>query len=146
MIVDIDVRRIRESIAAPPAPPAPAPLTAAEQRFQDSLTNVTLTGYFTNGDAGELKQDRYVIDKVSKAAGKLWRFDVRIPIGGRLTAIALPIPIEWAGDTAVVTLTDFPVPGMGRFSARVLFHGDSYAGTWSGGDHGGKMFGAIRKN
>lgn len=146
MIVDIDVRRIRESIAAPPAPPAPASLSPAEQRFQDSLTNVTLTGYFTNGDGGELKQDRYIIDKVSKATGKLWRFDVRIPMNGRLTAIALPIPIEWAGDTAVVTLTDNPVPGMGRFSARVLFYGDSYAGTWSGGDHGGKMFGAIRKN
>lgn len=124
-----------------------APLTADEQKFQAALSNVTLTGYYTNGDAGELKKDRYVIEKISKAAGNIWKFDVRIQYNGKDIAIAIPVPILWAGDTPVVSLSNFPVPGSGTFTARVLFHDGAYVGTWAAADgHGGKMFGSITKN
>jgi hypothetical protein len=117
-------------------------LNPAEQRFQTSMSNVTLTGFYTNGEASELKQDRYVVEKISKASGNLWKFDVRIQYNGKDIAIAIPVPILWAGDTPVVSLTNFAVPGSGTFTARVLFHDGAYVGTWAAADgHGGKMFG-----
>jgi len=123
------------------------PMTAAEKLFQESMANVTLTGFYTNGNSGELKQDRYVIEKISKAGGNVWKFDVRIQYNGKDMAIALPVPILWAGETPVVTLTNMPIPGSGTFTARVLFHNGEYVGTWAGADgRGGKMFGTIGKN
>lgn len=124
-----------------------AALNQAEQRFQASMANVTLTGFYTNGEASELKQDRYVVEKISKASGNLWKFDVRIQYNGKDIAIAIPVPILWAGETPVVSLTNFAVPGWGTFTARVLFHDGAYVGTWAAADgHGGKMFGSIKKN
>lgn len=122
-------------------------LNPAEKTFQASMSNVTLTGFYTNGNASELKQDRYVVEKISKASGNLWKFDVRIQYNGKDIAIAIPVPILWAGDTPVVSLTNFAVPGSGTFTARVLFHDGAYVGTWAAADgHGGKMFGSIAKN
>lgn len=121
-------------------------LSPVEKRFQESMSNVTLSGYYTNGDTSELKQDRYVIEKISKASGNLWKFDVRIQYNGKDIAIAIPVPILWAGDTPVVSLTNFAIPGSGTFTARVLFHDGAYVGTWAGANgHGGKMFGRIAK-
>ena len=69
--------------------PAQEPtLAATEKLFQESLTG---------GNSGELKQDRYVIEKISKAAGNLWKFEVRIQYNGKDMAVALPVPILWAG-------------------------------------------------
>jgi hypothetical protein len=122
-------------------------LTPAEKSFQDSLTNVTLTGFYSTANTADLKQDRYVIEKISKAAGNLWKFEVRIQYNGKDLAVALPVPILWAGDTPVVSLTNFVVPGSGTFTARVLFHDGAYVGTWAAANgHGGKMFGSIQKN
>ena len=121
-------------------------LTAQEKLFQESLSNVTLEGYYTNGNGGDLKQDRYVIEKISKASGNLWKFDVRIQYNGKDMPVSLPVPIVWAGDTPVVSLTNFVIPGSGTFTARVLFYDGAYVGTWAGiNGHGGKMFGAIKK-
>ncbi|MBI2687177.1 MAG: hypothetical protein HYX27_12740 [Acidobacteria bacterium] len=122
-------------------------LTAAEKNFAESLNNVTLSGYYTRGDGSELKQDKYVIEKISKANGNLWKFEVRIQYNGKDLAVSLPIPIVWAGDTPVVSLTNFVVPGSGTFTARVLFYDGNYVGTWAAVDgHGGKLFGTIKKN
>lgn len=121
-------------------------MTPAEQRFQDSMRNVRLTGFYSAGDSGELRADKYVIERISKATGKLWKFEVRIQYNGKDLPIAIPVPIEWAGETPVVTLDHFTIPGSGTFSARVLFHDGAYAGTWArDGGHGGKMFGKIEK-
>ena len=35
------------------------------------------------------------------------------------------------------------VPTLGTFTARVLFYGDRYVGTWQHGKVGGHMFGKI---
>ena len=59
--------------------------------------------------------------------------------------LTLPItlPVIWAGDTPMITLDNVALPGMGTFSARVLFHRNRYAGTWQHDDIGGHMFGEL---
>ena len=54
--------------------------------------------------------------------------------------VTLPIvvPMEWLGDTPVVMLTDYTIPAVGTFTARVFFYGTRYAGTWQHGDGGGR--------
>jgi hypothetical protein len=49
----------------------------------------------------------------------------------------------WAGDTPVVTLTDAEIPGVGTFTARVVFFRDHYSGMWWHGETGGNQFGRI---
>ncbi|MEX2264011.1 MAG: hypothetical protein WD696_18810 [Bryobacteraceae bacterium] len=115
---------------------------ALEEQFRKSLTGAALVGKFTS-DSGRISDDRYVIEKVSKVQGDIWLFQSRIQYGGRDLPIPLPLTVKWAGDTPVITLTDMPIPGLGTFTARVMFFRDHYAGTWSGKDHGGQMFGKI---
>ena len=52
------------------------------------------------------------------------------------------------GALVIVDHMVLPGPGYGRtaYSARVLIHEKTYAGTWSGGDHGGLMNGVITKD
>jgi hypothetical protein len=121
-------------------------MTAAEKRFQESMTDVTLVGYFTSGDKADLKEDRYVIERVSKVGDDLWKFEARIQCNKKDTKIAMPLPVKWAGDTPVISLTKFTVPGMGSYTARVLIYDGAYAGTWGDAQHGGKLFGKIVKN
>ena len=111
------------------------------------MSNVTLSGYYTMGDSAELHEDHYVIDRVSKVKEDTWLFEAHIQMNKRDLKLALPLPVKFAGDTPMITLTNYAVPGMGSFSARILFYQDAYAGTWSNGaGHGGKMFGKITKN
>jgi hypothetical protein len=56
------------------------------------------------------------------------------------------VEVRWAGDTAVIMLTNVSLPGMqGKFSTRLLIDGDRYAGTWSHDKVGGHMWGSIKK-
>ena len=121
-------------------------LTPLEKQFQDSMTNVTLTGFFTVGDGGETKEDRYTIERVVKIKEDVWNFDARIQYGKRDFKATVPVPVKWAGDTPVLTLANYLIPGHGVFSARILIHNGMYAGTWGAQAHGGKMFGKIVKN
>lgn len=120
-------------------------LTAAEKAFQDALTNVQLVGYFTTGDSDKLSGDKYTIERISKLKDDVWRFEARIQYNGKDFKMALPVPVKWAGDTPVISVTKFAIPGYGVFDARIVVHGNDYAGTWSGGAAGGKMFGKIVK-
>src|SRR5215203_4330893 len=121
-------------------------LTEAERKFQDSMANVTLVGYFTSGDKAELKEDRYTIDRVTKVKDDLWKFEARIQYNKKDVPVAMALPVKFAGDTPVISLTYFAVPGFGSFTARVLIYGDDYAGTWGDATHGGKLFGKIVRN
>ena len=118
-----------------------------ERGFEKMLTGATLEGYFTDDakpvEDQPLSRDRYDIESVKKASGNLWIFKTRIRYGDRDVTLPIPLRVEWAGDTPVVTLTDMAIPPLGTFTARVLFYRGQYAGTWSGGDHGGQMFGRI---
>jgi len=121
-------------------------MTAAEKQFQESMVNVTLAGYFTSGDNAELKEDKYTIERVTKVKDDLWKFEARIQYNKKDVPIAMALPVKFAGDTPVISLTNFAVPGFGSFTARVLIYGDAYAGTWGDASHGGKLFGKIVRN
>ena len=125
-----------------------------EKRFELAMTNATLVGYYsidgqTDAQPGE---DRYVIQRASKvaapSAGKendLWLLVWRARVGGRDISIPLVIPVKWAGDTPVLSVTDLPIPGMGTYTARVVIYRDSYAGTWSDRTHRGHLWGRIER-
>ena len=114
-----------------------------EREFQESMTGVVLEGHFTlNGKEG-LSVERYEIEKVSRMPGDFWVFHARIQYGGTDVTVPVPVKIVWAGDTPVVSLTDASIPGVGTFTARVLFYRGQYVGTWSSGTHGGQQFGRI---
>lgn len=117
-----------------------------EKQFAEKMTGATLLGQFTVSDMNDgkpLAQDRYAMGTVKKLPNGLWQFEARIQYGDKDVKIPLALPVKWAGDTPVITVTNIAFPGLGTYSARVLFYGDSYAGTWSGKTHGGEMWGKI---
>jgi hypothetical protein len=135
--------------AAKPQEEIPS-LTKAEleKKFGETLNGATLTGRFTagKGDKGDGGgQEKYVIDSAKKLAGDYWLITARIQYGNHDATVPLPLRVLWAGDTPVITLDKFPVPGFGTFSARVLIYDNKYAGTWDGGNHGGVLSGKISK-
>lgn len=126
---------------------AKAPDQAAlEKEFQESMSGATLVGYFTtNGkeNGGSLKEEKYRLKTVKKLQGDYWLFEYQYGDQGK--TIPLSLQVKWAGDTPVITLTDLTIPGVGTFTARVLFYQGEYAGTWSASDHGGRLFGKVVK-
>lgn len=134
--------------AATPESSDETQLSEREKNFQKSLTNVSLVGFFTDSAAEnqELSEDRYKIESVTKGKNDYWVFRAQIQYGGRDVKMGMPLEVKWAGDTPMITLTNIPIPELGTFSARILFYDGRYAGTWSGTDHGGHMFGRIEKN
>ena len=115
-----------------------------DRKFQEMMSRVTLVGRSTSfkreGLSGE---ERYSIEKVSKLTGDTWLFQTRLKYGSNEIPVPIPITILWAGDTPVITLTDLTIPGAGTYTARVLLYRDQYAGTWSGKNAGGQLFGRI---
>jgi len=131
------------------AAPPPLELNDAEKQFQEALNNVTLIGYFTQGDGKELTEDKYVIERVTKVKEDVWKFEARIQYNKKDFKVAMPLPVKFAVDTPVISLTNFVVPGFGSFTARVVMYNGAYAGTWGSAGangHGGKLFGKIVKN
>jgi hypothetical protein len=126
-------------------PSQPIEMTGDEKQFQASLTGVTLTGYFTVGDGAETHADKYTIEKLVKIKPGVWNFDARIQYGSRDFKATVAVPVEWAGDTPVLTLKQYLIQGQ-VYSARILIFGGRYAGTWGAQDHGGLMFGKVVKN
>lgn len=119
-----------------------------DRRFEELLDNSQLIGFFTEGgkeSEAPLKADKYTIENVKKLKNGFWLFEARIQYNDQDRKVPLPVQVKWAGDTPVITLTKVFVPGFGTFTARVLFYGTEYAGTWSANDHGGHMFGRIEK-
>jgi hypothetical protein len=130
------------------APPAAPSQEVLEKEFAETMSGATLAGRFTLLDAsGEqpLKEDRYTLGKVAKLKNGFWSFETRIQYADHDVKLPLALQVKWAGDTPMITLTDVAIPGLGTFTARVLVYRGHYAGTWSGGDHGGHLFGKIVK-
>jgi hypothetical protein len=124
----------------------PTPLTALEKDFQEAMTNVTMTGFFTVGDSGEPHDDKYTVERVTKSEGDIWLFAARIQYNKKDYKATVKVPVKWAGDTPVITLQNYLIAGQGVFSARILIHNGMYAGTWGNQKQGGKMFGKIVRN
>jgi hypothetical protein len=119
-----------------------------EKKFQETMDGATLVGRFTSrrGDKAEAGgEEKYGIKSVKKLYGDVWLFTAQIKYGNHDAEVPLPLRVLWAGDTPVITLDKFPVPGFGTFSARVLIYDNKYAGTWDGGNHGGVLSGRVTK-
>lgn len=142
--------------AADPQPPASANQSASsvelsdlEQAFIDQMNDCTLVGRFTTlgDDEVPAQADRYRINSVSKIKNNDWVVNARIVYGDFDVVVPVPVKMHWAADTPVLSVTDLAIPGLGTgFSARLVFRGDRYAGTWDHGDVGGHMWGRIERN
>jgi hypothetical protein len=121
-------------------------LPEAERLFAERMQNVSMVGSFTiaGRENQTPREDHYDIASVDKVGDDQWRFNATIGENG----ITLPIVVtmKFVGDTPMITITDFSIPSMGTFTARVFFYGDRYAGTWEhAGRGGGYMLGRIVK-
>lgn len=115
-----------------------------DRKFQEMMKGATLVGRSTRTNSDKVYgEEKYVIESVSKLTGETWLFRTRMQYGGHDIPLPLPVTIKWAGDTPVITLTDLSIPGMGTYTARVILYRDQYAGTWSGENIGGQIFGKI---
>jgi hypothetical protein len=121
------------------------PQAALEKQFEDSMRDVTLVGQSTRANRPGVFDEKYRISSVRKVAGNKWLFNARVMYEGKDLPVPIPLTVEWAGDTPVVTLTDLTIPSVGTFTARVLFYRGAYAGTWSGHGEGGQLWGKIVK-
>ncbi|MDB6134656.1 MAG: hypothetical protein JWM59_2899 [Verrucomicrobiales bacterium] len=134
-----------------PTVPAPAPAGPTEEmeaKFVEAMTNVTFTGRWCSikeGKLGPEKPEQYEIVGVAKSGGDRWVINARIKYGTVNVVVPVPVQMKWAGDTPVIVVDKFGLPGAGTYSARVLVYDGTYAGTWSGGDHGGLLNGLISK-
>lgn len=132
--------------AATPQPAVPDQATLDKQ-FEEALSGAVLDGAFTltGRDNQTPKTEKYTIAKVTKLQNDYWLFQARIQYGDHDVTVPLPLQVKWAGDTPVITLTDMMIPGLGTYTARVVIYRGQYAGTWSGADHGGHLFGRVVK-
>jgi len=138
---------ITASLTQQPATAPPVEMSPAEQAFQQTMTDVALEGFFTVGDSTELHPDRYEITSVTKVKDGVWRFAARVQYNNKDFPVTLNVPVFFAGDTPVISLTRQSVQGTsGLFDTRLVIYKGGYAGTWGGGTTGGKMFGNIVKN
>lgn len=122
-----------------------ASLTDLERQFTEQMTDTALVGFFTVAGREDrpLRPDRYDISSVQKVGDDRWQFNAKIGETG--VSLPVTVPMQWLGDTPMITMTDYSIPSLGTFSARVVFYRDRYFGTWQHGDVGGHMFGKIEK-
>jgi len=113
--------------------------------FEQKLSGATLVGQFTVlGKPGKLQQERYEITSVRKMPqGDYWTFNAKIKYGGKNIEVPLPLEVKWAGDTPVITVNNFTIPGLGTFTSRVVIYKNKYCGTWTHDNVGGHLFGTI---
>lgn len=130
--------------------------TELERQFSEMLTGATLRGMWQmTGEGGltgnealtEPKSEAYHIVSAAKLSDDFWMISARIEVGEKNVTVPVPVRVEWAGDTPVITLDDIPIPTMGTYSARVMFFRGFYSGTWlsNAKNYGGIMAGRIVK-
>jgi hypothetical protein len=123
-----------------------ASLTEVERLFTERMRDVSLVGSFTvDGREGSPRTDRYDIASVEKVGNELWRFNAGMQCCGVNGQIPMVLPMRFVGDTPMIMMTDTTIPGVGTFTVRLFFYGDSYSGTWQHGKVGGHMSGRVEK-
>lgn len=119
-------------------------LPQAERAFAERMQDVRMVGSFTVAGREDRapREDHYDIASVEKVGDDQWRFNATI--GEMGVTLPVVVTMKFVDDTPMITITDFTIPKMGTFTARVFFYGDRYAGTWQHGKTGGHMFGSIQ--
>ena len=130
-----------------PAPEAKS-LEDLEAGFVQTLAGVLFEGQWClikDGKLSEAKPEQYEIVGVMKTGGDRWIVNARIQYGKINLVAPVPVQVKWAGDTPIMIVDKFTMPGAGTYSARVMIFENTYSGTWSAGDHGGMLQGLIVK-
>jgi hypothetical protein len=124
-----------------------APKASLIDELEKTLSGATLVGHFTitGKDPVGPAEERYKFGEVKYLGDDLWLLQARIHYGENDVALPLTLPIKWAGNTPMITVDKVAFPGLGTYSARVMFFEDHYAGIWSGADHGGHLYGRIER-
>ena len=120
---------------------------AAEAAFQTMLKEATLTGRWCLVKDGALtpeQQDSYKLKGAEKKDGK-WSISASMTYAGKEISIPVPVKVEFAAGSPVIIVDKLWIPGGGTYSARVVFHDDTYAGVWSGGGMRGLLSGFITR-
>lgn len=154
------------ALTDPEAPPAagdqrrqgeasePSTRAELERQFKETFTNATLKGTWQmtgkGGLAGddpltEPRPDTYEISSAAKLTGDHWLITARIRFADTDVTLPVPVRVLWAGDTPVITVDSWNLPGVGAYSARVMIFGRLYCGVWfsTEKDYGGTMSGRI---
>lgn len=117
------------------------------EEFEKYLSNSVLSGSFTmdGQPLNMLEEERYEIKSAKKLQGddNLWEIKTRIKYGNKDLTVPVVVNLEWVGRTPMIVLDSVTIPGMGTFSARVVFHDRKYAGTWKHDNVGGHLFGRV---
>lgn len=144
-----------EAPQATPAAPADATTSSASpsadeqaryQKLSAMLTGARLTGRFTiigKADQAPFDEEYAIISAEKMEEKNYWLIKARIKYGDKDVTVPMPLPISWADDTPVISLTNFTIPLLGNFDCRVVLHDGKYAGTWRHGDVSGHLFGEI---
>jgi hypothetical protein len=123
--------------------------TRREKQFAESLSGTVLVGTFSIDGMKTQKlpfPERYELKSVEKTKDGLWTFTARVTYLNLDLTLPITVPVVWAGDTPMVSLSDSTLAGLGNeLSARVIFHEGRYAGTWQHGKFGGHMWGRIER-
>jgi hypothetical protein len=122
-----------------------------EANFIAMLKNATLKGTWApvqQGQSGAAKADEgYRIARVEKKEGDNWVLVSLVNYQGKEIEYPFPAVVKFAGDTAVLILNDVRTGrDAAKWSARVLFHDNVYAGRWwetANRDHAGTIAGTI---
>lgn len=130
------------------APAAAAAVTPEmEAAFEAMLKDATLTGRWCLVKDGALtpeQQDSYKLKGAEKKDGK-WSISASMTYAGKEISIPVPVKVEFAAGSPVIVVDKLWIPGGGTYSARVVFHDDTYAGVWSGGGMRGLLSGFITR-
>lgn len=121
----------------------------SEAAFATMLENATLEGSWapiTAKEIGEKKSDRYQIARAEPKGGENWSIVWKVRRQGQLVEYPIPATVKFAGDVAVLVLNDVPVGDGKTWSARVMFHEDTYTGRWwNRQGKGGTVSGLIKR-
>ena len=120
-----------------------------EKKFTEALSGAVLVGTFSIDGVKTDKLplvERYELKSVEKTKDGLWTFTARVTYLKQDLTLPITVPVVWAGDTPMVSLSNSTLPGLGnQLSAKVIFDEGRYAGTWQHGKFGGHMWGRIER-
>ncbi len=123
-------------------------LNELETKFKQTMTDAVFNGYWRlkqDGGLSDAKKESYHIKGITKITEKSWIVEATISYGNKNVTVPVPVNVEWADDTPVISVTRLGIPGLGTYSARVLVFDGCYSGVWSGPDYGGLLSGVIEK-
>ena len=90
----------------------PESLSAAERQFTERMAGASLVGRFTIAGREDrpARPERYDISSVEKVGEDLWRFNARMRYGDVDTTLPFVVPMRFAGDTPMISMTDHTIP------------------------------------